>query len=139
MFLWSRHSDLTGERVWHMLIAAAFAAAGWICCALAANPWVSIAMLAVASAGTYATLSVFWTYPTALLSGRAAAGAIALIGAIGNLGGFVGPWAIGQIRSLSGGFGGGFVAVAAMLALTAAIAWGSGRAIFHLPARAPAE
>jgi hypothetical protein len=34
---------------------------------------------------------LFWTLPTALLAGAAAAGGIGLINAVGNLGGFVAP------------------------------------------------
>jgi hypothetical protein len=40
-------------------------------------------------------LTTFWTFRTAFLTGSAAAGGIALINSIGNLGGFVGPYAIG--------------------------------------------
>ena len=45
-------------------------------------------------------LTTFWTLRTAFLTGSAAAGGIALINSIGNLGGFVGPYAIGWIRTL---------------------------------------
>jgi len=130
MVLWSRRSDRRGERVIHVSAAAFVAATGWAFCALSTNPVLSIALLTLASAGTYATLAIFWTYPAALLSGRAAAGGIALIGAVGNLGGFAGPWAIGQLRQASGGFASSFVLVGACLLLTAAIAWTSGQRIF---------
>lgn len=130
MFLWSRHSDRVGERVAHTIAAALLAAAGWALYAASTSPAVSIALLTLASAGTYASVSVFWTYPAALLSGRAAAGGIALIGAIGNLGGFVGPWVIGDLHDRTGGFSAGFLFVALTLLLTAAIAWRVGRRVF---------
>ncbi|MEZ2145013.1 MFS transporter, partial [Bradyrhizobium sp. DN5] len=45
---------------------------------------------------------VFWTLPTAWLSGTAAAGAIALINSIGNLAGFGGPYLIGWVKEATG-------------------------------------
>ncbi len=138
MFLWSRHSDRTQERVMHGILAASVAALGWLLCAASPSPVVGIALLTVASAGTYATMGIFWTFPAALLAGRAAAGGIALIGAIGNLGGFIGPYAIGQIRASTGSFAGGFVVVALVLLATAIIVWRAGGRAFR-PAMMLAE
>jgi MFS transporter, ACS family, tartrate transporter len=53
--------------------------------------------------------------PTAMLSGIAAAGGIALINSVGNLGGFVGPYMFGLIKDAMGGSDQG-----ALLALAAA-------------------
>ena len=50
----------------------------------------------------YAANATFWTLPTSFLTGAAAAGGIALINSIGNLGGFVGPYAIGWIKDATG-------------------------------------
>jgi len=50
----------------------------------------------------YAANATFWTLPTSFLTGVAAAGGIALINSIGNLGGFVGPYAIGWIKDATG-------------------------------------
>ena len=52
--------------------------------------------------GVYAALPTFWTLPTGFLTGSAAAGGIALINSIGNLGGFAGPYAIGWIKDMTG-------------------------------------
>ena len=52
------------------------------------NPYVTMVALMVAAIGVFCTFGVFWTLPTAWLSGTAAAGAIALINSIGNLAGF---------------------------------------------------
>lgn len=59
--------------------------------ALAGSPLVALAALCVAAAGLIVTPALFWTMPTALLGGAAAAGGIALINSIGNLGGFAAP------------------------------------------------
>ena len=53
-------------------------------------PVLSILALGVATSGIMAALSIFWSLPTAFLYGRAAAGGIALINCIGNLGGYFG-------------------------------------------------
>jgi nitrate/nitrite transporter NarK len=43
-------------------------------------------------------VSCFWSVPTAILSGTAAAAGIALINSIGNLAGYVSPFVVGKIR-----------------------------------------
>jgi MFS transporter, ACS family, tartrate transporter len=55
----------------------------------------------------------FWSLPTGFLTGSAAAGGIALINSIGNLGGFVGPYAIGWIKDATGETTLGLVVLAA--------------------------
>ena len=52
--------------------------------------------------GVYAANATFWTLPTGFLTGSAAAGGVALINSIGNLGGFVGPYAVGWIKDTTG-------------------------------------
>jgi hypothetical protein len=59
--------------------------------ALTASPLVALVALCVAAAGLIVSPALFWTLPTGLLGGAAAAGGIALINSIGNLGGFVAP------------------------------------------------
>ena len=54
--------------------------------------------MALAASGMWATLGPFWSLPTAFLGGAAAAGGIALINAVGNLGGFAGPYAVGALQ-----------------------------------------
>jgi len=59
--------------------------------------------------------------PTMFLSGSAAAAGIATINSIGNLGGFVGPTAIGWIKDATGSFLGGLYVVAGLLCLSAVV------------------
>ena len=59
-------------------------------------------------------LPVFWTLPTAFLSGAAAAAGIAVINSIGNLAGFAGPFAMGWIKDHSGSYAGGLLLLAAL-------------------------
>jgi ACS family tartrate transporter-like MFS transporter len=108
MVLFSAHSDRTGERRWHVAVAAFAAAAGWAVGAVASSewgttvlgaaaPWVFLAGLCLAQTGMMCMLPAFWTLPTAFLSGAAAAGGIALINSVANIGGALGPLILGQL------------------------------------------
>ncbi|MFM8273361.1 MAG: MFS transporter, partial [Gemmata sp.] len=83
-------SDRSGERRWHLAGSALAAAAGWSMVAWGPSPAVALTGLCVAQAGMMSMLPVFWTLPTAFLSGTAAAGGIALINSVANIGGFFG-------------------------------------------------
>jgi D-galactonate transporter len=98
MILWTRNSDRTGERVWHVALPALLGGAGLIAGAYIGDPVVAFAALTLGSVGVHAALPTFWTLPTALLTGTAAAGGIALINALGNIGGIAGPSLVGWIR-----------------------------------------
>jgi MFS transporter, ACS family, tartrate transporter len=116
MVLCARHSDRTGERRWHATIAASVLSAGLLILAFAgSNPALSLIGLAMVAAGNLSWFSVFWSIPTSFLSGAAAAGGIAMINSIGNLGGYFGPDLVGAIRQANGGD-----ATAAFLVLSAA-------------------
>jgi nitrate/nitrite transporter NarK len=70
--------------------------------------------LCVAGFGIFSCLPVFWTLPTAFLSGAAAAAGIAVINSIGNLAGFAGPFAMGWIKDHSGSYAGGLLLLTAL-------------------------
>ena len=99
MFAWGHHSDKTRERRWHMALAAILGAVSF---AASAIPGISgaagIAALTMASAFLMCQFAVFWSLPTAILSGSAAAAGIAWINSIGNLAGYASPHAVGIIR-----------------------------------------
>jgi D-galactonate transporter len=99
MFIWGHHSDKTGERRWHMALAAIFGAAFF---AISAIPGISgvagMAAITIASAALMCQFAVFWSLPTAILSGSAAAAGIAWINSIGNLAGYASPHAVGFLR-----------------------------------------
>jgi MFS family permease len=98
------HSDRTGERRWHVAACAAVAAAGLAWSSLAASPALSFVALAIAAVGLYSFTPPFWSLPTAFLRGDGAAAGIAFINAVGNLGGFSGPYLMGWIRDASGAY-----------------------------------
>jgi MFS family permease len=98
MVPWTHHSDATRERVWHVALPAFLGGLGLIVGSYLSSPLLAMIALTLGSVGTFAALPTFWTLPTALLTGTAAAGGIALINAIGNVGGFVGPYLVGWIK-----------------------------------------
>src|SRR3569623_94238 len=71
--------------------------------ALVDGPLPATVLLAAALTGFYAFKAPFWTLPGQFLSRSTAAVSIAAINSIGNLGGFVGPYAVGVIAKSSGG------------------------------------
>jgi MFS family permease len=117
MVLAGRHSDRTGERRWHVAIAAlgggaAFAAAGFT-----GGLVPSIAALSIATLGLASMFGPFWSLATSFTRGIGAAAGIALINSVGNIGGFVGPSVVGYLRDLTSSFALGFVFIGAVLAL----------------------
>ena len=98
MIFVGRHSDRTGERRWPVAIAAITSAVGFALSAYFTNPYLALGALALAFAGIKSTIAPLWALATAFLTGSAAAGGIALINSVGNLGGFFGPYFVGLIK-----------------------------------------
>ncbi len=122
MVVAGHHSDHTGERRWHIAIAAFVGAAALGLTAYSRSPLPLIAATSFAIAGAFAMDGPFWALSTSLLSGTAAAAGIALINSVGNLGGFFGPYIIGLVRTSSGGFKGGLLVSGGTLAASGCLA-----------------
>lgn len=119
---WS--SDKYQERKWHMIGAMVLAGAGLVLCGFFHNSLaVSIFLISISSIGFYGCMPIFWTIPPTFLVGAAAATGIAFINAIGNLGGFIAPIAVGWIKDYSGNFNGGlyFLGTTALLGCVLAL------------------
>jgi ACS family tartrate transporter-like MFS transporter len=138
MVWYGYHSDTTGERKGHAAVGLLIAAAGIAASTLAGNPALTIAAFTIGACGAFGTLPVFWTLPTAVLSGTAAAAGIAVINSIGNLAGFVGPYAMGWIKDATGSFTGGLLLIAALavVAMVIVLALGHNTALERAPAPA---
>jgi len=121
MVLWSRHSDRTGERTWHVVLACCAAAIGLVVAAGANSVVGLIAALTLVNIGISCAKPPLWSMPTMFLSGAAAATGIATINSIGNLGGFAGPAMIGWVKDQTGSFAGGLYFVAGLLVLSAVL------------------
>jgi MFS transporter, ACS family, tartrate transporter len=118
MIVWSRSSDRRNERRLHSAIPLAVAGAALLGAGLSSSPYVSIAMISLSLAGLYAFKSPFWALPTLFLTRSAAAVSIAVINSLGNLGGFVGPFAIGYIKGDGGTATRGLLFLAGLLVVS---------------------
>ena len=118
MILWSRHSDKTNERTWHVALAGLTAAVGLAIAASTGSMFGLIAALTIVNVGISCSKPPLWSMPTMFLSGAAAATGIATINSIGNLGGFAGPAMIGWVKDQTGSFAGGLYFVAGLLILS---------------------
>src|SRR5713101_7614498 len=102
MVLVSRSSDRRLERRYHAAIPALAGGMGWLLLGTTTSPVASILLLSLVAAGVYSMMGPFWSLPSELLTGYAAASGIAFINSMGNLGGFAGPHAIGLIKDKTG-------------------------------------
>ncbi len=102
--VWPRHSDRHLERRWHFAIPCFLAAFGLMASAVMGSQWLTLLPISLAVIGIYAALPVFWCVPGCHLSGLAAATGLAVINAVGNLGGFAGPYLVGYLRQGTGSF-----------------------------------
>ncbi len=117
MFFVGIHSDRDGERRWHVALPAFAAAIGWFLSAYFRTPWPSLLALAVAQAGMMSMMGPFWSMSTSFLSGAAAAGGIALINTLANLGGFLSSNVMGALKERTGGFAAGELTMALTIAV----------------------
>lgn len=111
MRYWGGRSDRLGGSPWFLVTPAVLAALAFFGAALSGNPAITFALFVVAAIGINAALPVFWGRPAALLTGAAAAGGIALINSIGNLGGYLGPFAVGWLHDTTGSYAAGMIAL----------------------------
>ncbi|HEX4173244.1 MAG TPA: MFS transporter [Acetobacteraceae bacterium] len=105
MIYWSLRSDRSGARILYVASACLLSGAGLIGCVFIgpSHPVWMMIVLILGIMGQFTIAPTFWPLPTAMLSGVAAAGGIALINAVGNLGGFLGPYMFGVIKDATGG------------------------------------
>lgn len=106
MLINGAHSDRKGERVAHAAAPLVLGAVGFALAGVLRNPALAVVGLAVAFVGVHSFMPAFWCLPSLVLTGSAAAAGIALINALGNLGGFVGPNLVGVVKDLTGSFTG---------------------------------
>jgi ACS family tartrate transporter-like MFS transporter len=121
MILWARHSDRTEERTWHVVIPCVVACLGFVFAGQADTALLIVLALVIVNIGISAAKAPLWAMPSMFLSGAGAAAGIAMINSIGNLGGFVGPFAIGWLKNVTGGYAAGLYVVGATLAVSAVV------------------
>jgi ACS family tartrate transporter-like MFS transporter len=121
MVIVGRHSDRTGERRWHVLAPALVSAAGLALSVASTGLMWTILSLSIAMLGLASMFGPFWALATSTMGGVGAAASIALVNAVGNTGGFVGPYLLGAINEATHSFARGMLAIAVMLAAGAAL------------------
>jgi nitrate/nitrite transporter NarK len=107
------------ERRWHLIVPATVGAIGFIVAATSSNTALAIVFLSLAAGGVLTCAPLFWSMPTAFLTGAGAAAGIAVINSVGNLAGFASPYAIGFLRDATGTSQAGMYMLAAVLLIGA--------------------
>jgi ACS family tartrate transporter-like MFS transporter len=120
VFYWSRRSDRTGAPAWHTSISMVMAAVGLLGAGflLDVSAVLAMAFLTIAAMGIYSAIAPFLSMPSAALAGAAAAAGLAMINSLGNLGGFVAPYAVGLLKDATGADQSGLVFLSAVLLIT---------------------
>src|SRR5205085_2513613 len=114
-------SDRTMERRLHTFVCVLLAGV-----ALAVVPFtrghlpLTILCFMAFAAGNKASQVPFWALPSLMLTGSAAAASTGMINSLGNLGGFLGPSALGIIEKHTGSFLPGLYLLACLLLLASA-------------------
>jgi MFS transporter, ACS family, tartrate transporter len=135
------HSDRTGERRWHASIPLVCAGAAYLLIPGGSNFSISMALLAVGGGAFYSHLPAFWSMPTMILTGTAAAASFGMINSIALIGGFIGPYAVGWLNDRTGGLSAAFllIAVCYLLAGTVLALIRIPSAVSPTPPNLPAE
>jgi ACS family tartrate transporter-like MFS transporter len=128
LLIWGWSSDRRPERRWHLISASAIGAAGFVAAGMLGSTFWALAAMSLALAGIYGVRPAFWPLPSIFLSGTAAAGGIALINSVGNLGGYVGPFIVGWIKDSTNSFEIALYFLAACSLASGAIAFFANRA-----------
>jgi len=114
----SWHSDRTQERRWHAAGPLFFGSAAlFLAIETGSHLWMQLGFFTVFASCVYGYQPCFWALPTITLGESAAAASIGLINAIGNLGGFFGPFLLGFLVTRTGSFNSGLVWLLVDLAL----------------------
>ncbi|WP_321896849.1 MFS transporter [Burkholderia cepacia] len=103
MLLLGQSSDFFRERRWHIAGACMTGALGLLISILFhSSPWLSIAGISIATGAFVGSTPIIWAFASNFFTDRAAATCLALMNALGALGGFFGPYAMGLAQNLTG-------------------------------------
>ncbi|MBD6956297.1 MAG: MFS transporter [Thermoplasmatales archaeon] len=108
MILWGISSDRFKERKWHTFGILTLSGVALYLSAVAGyiyhDFWLAYVFLFFSYMGSFSVMVTFWALPQEFLTGASAAVGIGLINAVGNLGGFVGPYVAGYLHDLLGSY-----------------------------------
>ncbi len=119
-FIWSRRAARTGKIAQHASISIAIAAMALVGAGLtlSISSVSSMVLLCVASGGIYASIAPLLAMPSGMLAGPGAAAGLAVTNSIGNLAGFLSPYAVGLLKGWTGGDRAGLFFLGACLMTT---------------------
>jgi MFS transporter, ACS family, tartrate transporter len=115
MILVGKRADRTRQYAWHVALAAFAFAIGLVFLALPLPPVLVLVALSMCVAARWSLIAPFWSLPTGLFTGAAAAGGIAWINSLGNLGGQAGPLILDSLASPGGSFSAGLTVFGVLL------------------------
>lgn len=122
---WS--SDRFRERRWHAILPIVIGALGLIVAtATQGNLVLTMICFTIAATGMKSYMPAFWSLPNMYLTAAAAAGSIGLINSVGNLGGYLGPTVVGNVKTLTGSYDFGLYFLSATCLISASV-------IFFMP------
>jgi MFS transporter, ACS family, tartrate transporter len=102
MCWWAARSDAKKERFWHFMVPSIIFSLGFVLTAFSSSPVASLLGMVISTAAFLSAVPVYYTLPASFLVGAASAGGMAICNAVGNIGGFFGPWILGYVRQRSG-------------------------------------
>jgi ACS family tartrate transporter-like MFS transporter len=129
MVLWARSADRTGRRVAHVAATGILGFCGLAFSAFADTPGLAIAGLTATVVASTSFQATFWAIPPGFLTGRAAAGGIALIVSVGNLGGFTGPYLVGYLKQTTDSYQTALLLLSCCILISALLVTIAGRLI----------
>jgi len=115
-------SDRSGDRRWSLFVTCSLATVGLVMAGMMMGTWWALVGMCLSTAGFYGTKGPFWSMPSMLLTGTAAAAGLAWINSIGNVGGALGPALVGWLKQTTGSYSGGLYGLAVFTGLAALIA-----------------
>jgi len=121
MLAWGWLSDRLGERRWTLSFACLVSAIGLVITAQSLGTVWALVGMSIAAMGFYGSKGPFWSIPSMILTGTAAASGIAWINSVGNLGGFFGPTIVGWTKDYTGSFASGLYVLAGFALLSAVV------------------
>ncbi|GAA3371714.1 MFS transporter [Streptomyces antimycoticus] len=138
LVIWSRHSDRTGERIWHVALPTLLAAITVPVAMYMRSPAGAMAIISLTAIGIYAAFPVFWYLPSTFLTGPAAASGIAVVNTMGAAAGFAAPYLTGWLLDLTGTSKAGLWVVGVVMFASAIVLLAFGRR-FHAQPTAEAR
>jgi ACS family tartrate transporter-like MFS transporter len=114
-------SDRAGERHWVVGLCAFASALGFFLSTRSDVPALALLALTLAWCGIKSAQGPFWALSASTLTPAAQAAGLALINSVANLGGQLGPWAVGWLQKQTNSFTAGLLFSSALLAGSGAV------------------